>query len=79
MKAVRRVNSKTSHHKEKVFSISLIVYLCEMMDVHYIYCGNYFMMYVSQIIMWHTLNLYSVVCQLFLNETGRKKRIIVRP
>ena len=28
------------------------------------------MMYVSQIIMWYTLNLYSAVCQLYLNKTG---------
>ena len=45
-----------------------------MMDVHYIYCGHHFMMYVSQIIMLYTLNLYSVVFQLYLNKTGRKKR-----
>ena len=31
------------------------------------------MMYVSQIIMLYTLNLYSAVCQLHLNKTGRKK------
>ena len=30
------------------------------------------MMYVSQIIMPSTLNLYSAVCQLYLNKTGRK-------
>ena len=32
------------------------------------------MMYVSQIIMLHTLNLYSAVCQLYLNKTGRKEK-----
>ena len=31
------------------------------------------MMYVSQIIMLYTLNVYSAVCQLYLNKTGRKK------
>ena len=31
------------------------------------------MMYVSQIIMLYTLNLYSAECQLYLNKTGRKK------
>ena len=30
-------------------------------------------MYVSQIIMLYTLNLYSAACQLCLNKTGRKK------
>ena len=30
------------------------------------------MMYVTQIIMLYTLNLYSAVCQIYLNKTGRK-------
>ena len=30
-------------------------------------------MYVTQIIMQYTLNLYSAVHQLYLNQTGRKK------
>ena len=30
-------------------------------------------MYESQIIMLYTLNLYSALCQLYLNKTGRKK------
>ena len=33
------------------------------------------MMYVSQIIMPYTLNIYSAICQLYLNKTGRKKEI----
>ena len=32
------------------------------------------MMYVNQITMLYTLNLYSAVCQLYLNETGRGKK-----
>ena len=36
---------------------------------------NHFMMYVSQIIMLYTLKLYSVVCNLCLNKTERKKRL----
>ena len=32
------------------------------------------MMYVSQIIMLHTLNLHSAVCQLYLNKIERKKK-----
>ena len=31
------------------------------------------MMYASQIIMLYTLNLYSAVCQMYLNKTKRKK------
>ena len=30
------------------------------------------MMYVSQIIMLYTLNLYSPLSQIYLNKTGRK-------
>ena len=35
--------------------------------------GHHFMMYVSQIIMPYTLNLYSAVYQLYLNNTKREK------
>ena len=31
------------------------------------------MMYASQIIMLYILNLYSAVCQYYLNKTERKK------
>ena len=31
------------------------------------------MMYLSQIIMLYTLNVYSSVCRLYLNKTWRKK------
>ena len=49
-----------------------------MMNVHCTYCGHHFMMYVSQIIMLYTLNLYSAVCQLYLKKTGRKKlRVLI--
>ena len=30
-------------------------------------------MYVNKIIMLYTLNLYSAICQLYINKTGRKK------
>ena len=32
------------------------------------------MMPVSQIIMLYKLNIYSAICQLYPNKTGRKKR-----
>ena len=72
MKFVKRVNPRVLI-KGKTFSISLILYLYDMMDVHYTYCDNHFMMRVSQIIMLYT-NLYSTICQLYLNKTGRKKK-----
>ena len=42
-----------------------------MMDITY--CGNHFTIYVNKTIMLHTLNLYSGICQLFLNKTKKKK------
>ena len=47
MKAVKRVNPKCY---PKIFSISLICYLHEMMNVHELYCDNHFMMYINHII-----------------------------
>ena len=32
------------------------------------------MIFVSQIIMLYTSNLYSAACQLYLNKTGKKKK-----
>ena len=47
MSIVKRVNPEFQH--KKTF-FSLILYLCEVMDVHQT-CGNHFMMPVNQIIM----------------------------
>ena len=33
------------------------------------------MRYASLIIVLYTLNLYSAVCQLYLNKTGRNKKV----
>ena len=63
--------SKVFLYKEKFF---FLLYLYEMMNVHWIYCGNYFLMYVSQMIMLFTLTLYSAICQLYLNKTGKKEK-----
>ena len=59
--------------RKTFFSIALILYLFERVDVHYTHCGKHSMMYVSQIIKLYTLNLYSAVCQLYLNKPWRKK------
>lgn len=49
---------KSSHHENKnFFSIALILYLYEIMDVYEMYCDNQFMMYVKQIITLYTLNV----------------------
>lgn len=34
---------------------------------------SFHMMYVNKIIMLYTLNLYSAICQLYINKTGRKR------
>ena len=36
-------------------------------------CDNHFMIYVIQAVTLYTLNLYSAVCQLYVNKTGGKK------
>ena len=59
------------------FFLYLMSHLYEMMDDHETYCDNHFMMYVSQIIMLCTLNLYGAVCQLYLNKTGGKKAVFL--
>ena len=51
----------------------MIFYLYEVMNVNSVYCGNHFTIYVTQIIMLHTLNLHSAVCQLYLSKTEGKK------
>ena len=43
-----------------------------MMDVNWTYCGDHFTIYANRTIMLYTLNIYSDVCQLFLNKTGEK-------
>lgn len=44
-----------------------------------IYCGNHFIMHVSEIIMWYTASLYSIACQLYPNKTeGKKKNLLLR-
>ena len=44
-----------------------------MTDVNQIYYDNHFMIYVCEV-MLYTLNVYSAICQLHLNEAKRKKK-----
>ena len=55
--------------KKNLFSVSLILYLYEKIDVHY--CDHHSMMDVSEIITLYTLDLYSAVGQFYLNKTGK--------
>ena len=51
------------------------MYLYEKMNVAWTYYGNYFTIYVNQIIMLYTLNLCNDVCQLFFNYIVGKSQI----
>lgn len=44
-----------------------------MLGFNGMYHDNHSTIYVTQTVMPYTLNLYSDVCQLFLNKTGKKK------
>ena len=44
-----------------------------MMNMYKIYSEKHFIIYVSHITMLYILNLYTTVCQLYLNKTGVKK------
>ena len=65
----KRIKPKSSHYVENIFS-----YFVSIWDdgSSLNLCGKHFMMYVSQIILLYTINIYSAICQLSLNETGRK-------
>lgn len=52
MKVVRRVDPKTSHYKEKYMYVCMYPY--EIMDTNSTYCGNHFIINVSQIIIPYT-------------------------
>ena len=43
-----------------------------MMEVNSTYWGHHFAIYVCQINMLHILNVYSDVCQLYLNRIEKK-------
>lgn len=64
-KLVKRLDPKSSHHKKKIF-----FFLC-LPDVSWIYSGDDFTIYVNQVIMLYTLNLYSGVGQLYIYKTGK--------
>ena len=71
----KTMNPKSFHHKEKTFFTIIFFHFFlsnpyENMDSS-TYC-NYFTMYINQIIMLCASNLFSNVCQLFLNKTRGK-------
>lgn len=69
-KAVKRVDPKSSHHKEENFVSFILLYLYERMNVETImFIISQYMQIKPQCFM---LRLYSDVCQLFLHTTGKK-------
>lgn len=70
----KRKNLKSSHHKEENY---LPVFFCiSVRRMVTKVTGNPFMMSVSQILMPHTIKLYSTVCQLCLSNTGMKRHVL---
>ena len=59
MRVMKTVNPEFSSQEKKFFSISLVLYLYEMMDGYQTYCEDHFVMFVSQIMMLYTLNVFS--------------------
>jgi len=57
--------------RKKLFFVSVILYLYEMMEVHF---DNCFMIFVSQIIMLYTLNLYNNEYQFYLNNNWKQNK-----
>ena len=65
---INRVDPTSSHHKE--FFFYFIYMKWWMLTKH---CDNHFPLYVNQTIMLYTLNIYTDVCQLFLNKTEKTR------
>ena len=68
---LRELSLITKEKKNFFFFLFFLLYLYEMMEVSWTYCGNCFTVYVNQTITLYALNLQSDVCQLFLNKTGK--------
>ena len=83
-KILKRVNSKSSHHKKKFFSFLLLsfLFIVSMWEdgCYSTYCGNtHFTIYVNQTIMQYALNLHNDVYQLFSikREKNVKRQVII--
>ena len=57
----------------KIYMFIFFKFCIYIIDIHWPYYGNHFMIHISQIIMLYILNLYRVVCQLYLNKNWMKK------
>lgn len=52
-----------------------MVCLCEMMDVHQTYHGKHLKLYLSQVTVLYALNLHPAICQPYLSESGKAKKM----
>ena len=66
---------------EITFSLFIFfsLHLFEKTDISCNCYGKYFTIHVNQTIMLYDLNLYSKVCQLFLNKTGKNISVKKKP
>lgn len=72
LKVTKRVETISSHHRENFLKLWGDKILTELT------AGVIFPVHVSQVTMCYTLNLHSVICQLYFYNTGRKKGILFR-
>ena len=59
MRVVKTVNPEFSSQEQFFFLFLLMLYLYEVMDGHQTYYRDHFVMFVSQIMMLYTLNVFS--------------------
>lgn len=71
---LKRGNPKSSHHNEIFFFLFILLFTVSIWEEWCLlnYFGNHLRLYVNQTIMLFAWNLHNDICQLFLNETGKK-------
>ena len=74
---VKRIDPMSSHCKKGSIFFPFILYLWND-GCFWIYCGNHFTIYVSQITILYFLNLYSVAYQLYLSKDKKMKISILK-
>ena len=52
------------HPSNHITTFMIFVYFYNMVAINYTYYGNHFTRYVSQVITWYTVMLYSALGQL---------------
>ena len=70
---VRKADPNSDHHKEELFFLFFLLYLCEKMDGSYTSCCHHFIIRVNQTTILGSLHLSSKVCQLFQVKLGKNE------